>query len=89
MAIKHKVGGWIWDTTRKQYNKILKVSLLGLDDQQMITSITPVDFAYSLGLLDTETMLTSFTHYLIVEDLDNLYPYIGTNVAAIEVLYGE
>jgi len=30
-----------------------------------------------------------FTHFLTVEELRELYPFVGTNLEAIKVLYGQ
>lgn len=83
MELSHKVGGWVWDITRKQYSKIVEIRNLAHDDKQWLDHGAPNEPMYALVFQDW-----SFTHYLCVDELSYLYAYIGTNVAAIEVLYG-
>lgn len=83
--LKHEIGGWIFDITRKKYERIDNIKCLqhDEDDQEWCNHGAPSEFLYSL------TLGTSFTHYLSVSELDELYPYIGTDVASIEVLFGK
>ena len=83
MLLSHEIEGWIYDTTRREYRLIREIMVLSHDDQQWVNHGAPSEPMYALRLNDR-----SFTHYLTVEQLNELYPYIGKNVATIEVLYG-
>jgi hypothetical protein len=72
--LKHKVGGYVNDYTRKKIEQI----------EQIVPSSPPsYDMGYGLVFKDN-----AFTHFLSVEELDRLYPYLGDNKQALEILYG-
>lgn len=73
MKLKHKAWGWIYDKTRNRYDQI----------EMVMVGDGHLSGMYALRMVDR-----SFSHYLSVEELDELYPYVGTNLVAIEVLYG-
>lgn len=82
MVLKHKVGGWIFDVTRKRYDKIGALETLSHYDQIWLNHGAPSVEMYSLRFD------TGCTHYLDSQQLDELYPYIGENEPTLEVLYG-
>jgi len=83
MDLSHKVGGWVFDRTRKQYSCITEIDYLHQDDEQWLNYGAPDQILICLRFKDK-----SFTQFLPIDELNELYPYIGTDVAAIEVLYG-
>jgi len=83
MALKHRVFGWTHDVTRNKLDRISQISVLSHDDMEWINYGCPSESMYALTFSDNLS-----THYLTVEQLNELYPYVGTDLATIEVLYG-
>lgn len=83
MALQHEVDGWVYDVTRHKFNFIREIHNLAHDDQAWSYYGCPSEPMYAIRLNDN-----SSTHYLTVTELNELYPYVGKNVASLEVLYG-
>ena len=83
--LKHLTNGWVFDKTRKQFQEIENISSICDNYDVYVNNVNTIPtYKYSLRFVDK-----SFTHYLTVKELDEFYPYVGTNIEAIEVLYGK
>ncbi len=84
MELKHKVGGWIFDNRSNRMSKITEIRQLSHDDQEWVNHGAPSVAMYCLIFGHV------FTHYLTVDELNDLYPYVGKNVneGIVKALYG-
>ncbi len=88
MEFRHKVNGWVLDKQLKKFIQIVDIRYLQhQDDQVWLDYGAPSKDMYAITLDYVFTKAT--TAFLTVEDLEYHYPYIGIDLAAIEVLYGK
>jgi len=77
---EYEVGGYVYVTTDNRVEMITKIIIMAdgndFDDSDIGVSL-------SLG-----NYVTSYTQYLSLDLLRELYPYIGKDTKAIKLLYG-